>query len=60
MKETIVTCDHCGKKLDEMKDYIDLELYDFYKIIDTDLCVACYEELTNVVKQFCKKDLAIK
>lgn len=60
MKETIVTCDHCGKKLNDMKDYIDLELYGFYEVIDTDLCIVCYEELTNVVKQFCKKDLAIK
>ena len=45
------TCDHCGKKLDEMKDYIEIEL-DKYGLIVADLCAPCYERFNDLVKQF--------
>lgn len=55
MRETKVYCDHCGKELNEMKDYCDTEvgILDF---IDTDLCINCINELQNLVKKFVKKE----
>ena len=45
------TCDHCGKKLNEMEDYIEIEL-DKYGLIVADLCAPCYEKLEDLVKQW--------
>ena len=44
-------CDHCGKRLDEMRDYIDVEI-DKYGLIVADLCVKCYEELSDLITVF--------
>lgn len=63
MKETKCVCDHCGKKLDEMKDYIDVgEDIGIGSNINGDLCSDCYHELENIVigffqrKEFCEKE----
>ena len=47
-------CDHCGATLDEMKDYIGIEL-DKYGLITADLCALCWEKLNDLVKQFIGK-----
>ena len=54
MKETKIYCDHCGKVLDEMKDYVDTEIEAraWFKV---DLCSACIGELENFVFEFCGK-----
>lgn len=44
-------CDHCGKRLDEMRDYTDVEI-DKYGLIVADLCEKCYEELTDLITVF--------
>ncbi len=47
-------CDHCGKVLDEMHDYVDTEITvkDWWK---ADLCNTCIKELNKIAKDFCKK-----
>lgn len=47
-------CDHCGEKLDEMKDYIEVEL-DKYGLIKADLCASCYAKFNDMVKQWISK-----
>lgn len=48
------TCDHCGKRLDEMHDFIDVELSDF-GTIKADLCADCFEEINAIIRVFVKK-----
>ena len=54
MRETKIYCDHCGKLLDEIHDYVELEV-GIYESIETDLCSECYEELEKNINAFCKK-----
>jgi hypothetical protein len=46
--------DHCGKELNKMHDYSGTEvgITDF---MDADLCVACINELQDLVKKFISK-----
>ena len=55
MRKTVFTCDHCGKEIDEMKDYAEMEIKDFADYVETDLCEKCYDELNNIVLQYCNK-----
>lgn len=54
MKETKYICDHCGKVLNEMHDYPELEI-GFARYETADLCAECHEELDKIIKAFCKK-----
>lgn len=56
MKKTIFTCDHCGKEMDEMRDYSDMEFKDFYEYMYADLCSECYHELGDIVLQYISKN----
>jgi hypothetical protein len=55
MKITKVYCDHCGKILDNMSDYIDLEFEVCHKSHKVDLCTECFEKLDERIKEFCKR-----
>ena len=55
MKEFVITCDHCGKKLDEMKDFIDTEFDTIDEWFKADLCSECHTEISNTIKKFCGK-----
>lgn len=46
------TCDHCCKKLDPMKDYVDYDLNNFYTV---DLCADCLKELEGVINKFLRR-----
>ena len=47
------TCDHCGKILDEMKDWIEIEIDEFYPYYHKfDLCKKCAEELEKIISGF--------
>ena len=46
------TCDHCGKRLDSMRDYDDYEV-DLVGYVD--LCKECFNELTRIVKEFVER-----
>lgn len=54
MRETKIYCDHCGKVLDEMTDYVDAEI-DTHIWFKTDLCAECINELDRIVLEFCGK-----
>ena len=56
MRKTVFTCDHCGKELDEMKDYSDMEFDNFFDIFRADLCSKCFHELNNIVLKFINKN----
>lgn len=55
MKELVVTCDHCGKKLNNMNDYADTEFDTIDNWFTADLCSECYKEISKIIKEFCEK-----
>lgn len=55
MQEMVFTCDHCGKKLDGMKDYTDTEFDTINEWFKADLCTECYKEISCIIKQFCNR-----
>lgn len=48
------TCDHCGKKLDDMKDYPDCVIDVCYNTVQCDLCADCVSKLGDLVVGFVK------
>lgn len=60
MKEMVYTCDHCGKKINEMNDYIDTEFDTIDDWFKADLCSECYKEISQTIKQFCGRNQTIK
>ena len=55
MRKVIYTCDHCGKKLDEMHDFTDIEFDDFIDYVRADLCFSCLRELNEIVLKYINK-----
>lgn len=55
MMEIKTYCDHCGKALDEMSDYVDVTIEVAHKRKHTDLCVECFEKMFVVLDDFCNK-----
>ena len=53
MTETKIYCDHCHKELDEMHDYVDIELDVGAEFLKTDLCKECLRELCRNINEFC-------
>jgi hypothetical protein len=53
--ETKIYCDHCGKVLDEISDYVDLTISAAHKRKCTDLCTDCFEKMFVVLRVFCDK-----
>lgn len=56
MQKMLFICDHCGKEIDEMKDYPDTEFDDFFDIVRADLCNQCFHELNNIVLRYINKE----
>ena len=50
-----IFCDHCGKEMDIMRDFDDLQIDMGHKWTTTDLCAECLDELYNLVCSFCKQ-----
>lgn len=50
------TCDHCGKQLNEMTDFVDIELKTMV-IRRVDLCSKCCKELDVAIGEFLREDL---
>lgn len=46
-------CDHCGKLLDGMSDYTDLDLDIAWKTHKADLCCDCFNKLFDMVVDYC-------
>ena len=53
MTEVKHYCDHCGKEINYMDDYISLHIKMNHVDIGTDLCVDCFRELEESIKDFC-------
>lgn len=56
MKELVTTCDHCGKRLNEMTDYVDTEFDTIDEWFKADLCSECYTQISKVIRKFCGKE----
>ena len=54
MRKTTIHCDHCGKELDEMKDFVEQDV-GFYKDNIVDLCNDCFVGLDKLIYEYCKK-----
>lgn len=52
MKKIICTCDHCGKELDGMNDYTDIQIDDFIDYVNVDLCLDCFRELNEIILRY--------
>lgn len=59
MKKTTFTCDHCGKELNEMHDYTEMQIDDFIDNIETDLCMECYEKLNGIILKYINKEIRL-
>ena len=55
MRKILFTCDHCGKEIDEIRDYTDMKIDNFINYVETDLCSECFKELDNIILQYCNK-----
>ena len=55
MRKTIFTCDHCGKEMDDMRDYTEMKIDNFIDWIEADLCSQCFRELNDMVLEYCNK-----
>jgi ribosomal protein L31 len=55
MTEIKIYCDRCGKALDTMSDYTDIEIEICYKTHRADLCAECFEKLNDIVEDFLSK-----
>ena len=53
MTKITTYCDHCGKELNDMEDYISCEIQIAFTEIEADLCNECRAELTEIAKGFC-------
>lgn len=50
IKQTI--CDHCGRTLDPMKDYCELDIVMNHVVVKADLCAVCFKGLNKAVKDY--------
>lgn len=55
MEENKIYCEHCGKEIDPMRDYDNLQIDMGHKWYNTDLCIECLDKLYDIVINFCKK-----
>lgn len=55
MIKEVYICDHCGKELDCMEDYTEMEIDDFNFWKKVDLCKNCYQELNDMIEKFISK-----
>ena len=57
MRTVYNTCDHCGKRLNDMTDYVEYDgLFNLIfesGISEVDLCSNCLEELKRIVIDYC-------
>jgi hypothetical protein len=52
MKQTIYYCDHCGKIINNMTDYVSAKLDMGAVGMDCDLCEECHAKLVENIKKF--------
>ena len=52
MKQIIYYCDHCGKIINNMTDYVGIELELNAIGMDCDLCKECHDKLVKNISEF--------
>ena len=55
MKDNKIYCDHCGKELDTMHDFDDIQIDMAHKWTTADLCAECLDKLYDLVCDFCER-----
>lgn len=55
MRKVTFICDHCGKELDEMRDYTETKIDNFIDFVEADLCSDCFRELNEIVLKYVNK-----
>lgn len=58
MRKEVYICDHCGKELNPMNDYTEIDINNFDFVKEVDLCEECYNELCNIVREFIGENLS--
>ena len=58
MKKQICICDHCGAEFDPINGYSDMEIDDLDFVKEIDLCIHCFQELSNLVREFIHEDIS--
>ena len=53
MTVTKIYCDHCGKEIDGMHDWIQDEIMIANERIVRDLCADCGGDLIKIIEDFC-------
>lgn len=53
MKSNQIFCDRCGSKLDEMLDYVDIEIEMNHKWKMMDLCKKCFNGMWDIIDGYC-------
>ena len=58
MKKRLCFCDHCGKEIDALSAFADVNIDNFIDHMKVDLCRKCFRELNDIVLQYVntKKD----
>lgn len=60
MTKTKVYCDHCGKEIDEIVDWVGDEIMIANERIVRDLCSDCAGDLVKLVEDFCNNSTVMK
>ena len=48
-----ICCDHCGKELDSVRDWVEDEIIIADVHIERDLCSDCVGDLIKIIEDFC-------
>lgn len=59
MHKMLYTCDHCGKEINEIRDYTDMKFDDFINYVEADLCSECFRKLDDMVLQYVNKKKSV-
>ena len=55
VKEQKTFCDHCGKEINCFTEYGDLEIELNHISVETDLCEKCFDNLVDIINNYCNK-----
>ena len=55
MKDNKIYCDHCGKELDTIHDFDDIQIDMAHKWTTADLCAECLDKLYDLICDFCER-----
>ena len=59
MHKILYICDHCGKELDDRRDYTDMKIDNFIDYVKTDLCSECFRKLNDIILEYTNKKKSV-